>query len=409
MTVSSSVVPAVTISASPSLTVCTNGSVTFTATPINGGSSPQYQWVSNGNNAGSNSATYTVTSPANGQVVYCVLTSNASCASPATATSRHDTLTVHTAMFTNFSRNICQGDSFVFNNRVLKQTGVFIDTLSTVAGCDSFVTLNLTVNPVTILIRNASVCYGGSFAFNGQTYSQGGSYRDTLTAVTGCDSIIVLNLVVQPLITNQVSAAICSGDIYNFNGRQLTAGGVYYDTLTTGSGCDSAVTLNLTVHQQQLPVVTLSGNDTLSTTSFASYQWLFNNQDVTGATASTYIATQNGSYSVAIVDTNGCRDTSTTTPVVHVSINQLIKDATVRLFPNPTAAQLHVQVSGLSGNQLSIRVYDVYGKLVYSGEESLVNGQSKSELNLQQFTSGVYLIQLLGEDLNVSRRIEIVR
>ncbi len=409
MTVSSSVAPAITISASPSLTVCANGSVTFTAIPSNGGSSPQYQWVSNGSNAGNNSATFTVAAPANGQIIYCILTSNASCASPATATSRHDTLVVHPITNSSFSRIICEGDSFVFNGSVLKQSGTFRDTLNTVAGCDSVVTLNLTVNPAITLLRNASVCYGGSYSFNGQVYSQSGSYRDTLTAVTGCDSIIVLTLTVQPLITSQVSASICSGDAYSFNGRQLNAAGIYYDTLTTGNGCDSAITLNLTVNQKQVPIVTLTGNDTLSTTVFAAYQWLLNNQQVSGATSSIYVATQNGNYSVAVVDTNGCSDTSVITAVLNVSIQQFSKDVAVQLFPNPTAGQLNVQVSGISGNQLSMRIFDIYGNQVYTAEQIVTNGQINSNLQLQQFATGVYMVQLFSKDLNVSRRVEVVR
>ena len=409
MTVTGSVVPAVTINASPSLTVCTNSSVTFTATPLNGGGSPQYQWFSNGSSAGTNSSTFTIATPVSGQVIYCVLTSNASCASPATATSRRDTLVVYPVLNSSFSRSICQGDSFVFNGRALKQSGAFTDTLSTVAGCDSLVTLNLTVNPVVTLLRSASVCYGGSYSFNGQIYSQSGSYRDTLTAVTGCDSIVILTLTVQPLITSQVSASICSGDAYSFNGRLLNVAGIYHDTLTTGNGCDSAITLNLTVNQKQVPVITLTGNDTLSTTAFAAYQWLLNNQQVSGATSSSYVATQNGNYSVAVVDTHGCSDTSAITAVLNVSINQVATDIDVQLFPNPTGGQLNVQVSGISGNQLTIRIYDIYGKQVYTGEQIIINGQSNSNLQLQQFATGVYMVQLLSNNLNISRRVEVVR
>ena len=409
MTVTGSVAPAVTISASPSLTVCANSSVTFTAIPSNGGSSPQYQWFTNGSSAGNNSPTFTVATPANGQIIYCILTSNASCASPATATSRRDTLVVHPVANSSFSRSICEDDSFVFNGRALKQNGAFTDTLSTAAGCDSLVTLNLTVTPAVTLLRSASVCYGGSYSFNGQIYSQSGSYRDTLTTVTGCDSIVILTLTVQPLITSQVSASICSGDVYSFNGRQLNTAGVYNDTLTTGNGCDSAITLNLTVNQKQVPVVTLTGNDTLSTTAFAAYQWLLNNQQVSGATSSSYVATQNGNYNVAVVDTNGCSDTSVITAVLNVSVNQLAKDVAVQLFPNPTAGQLNVQVSGISGNQLSMRVYDAYGKLVYTAEQIVINGQSNSNLQLQQFASGIYMVQLFSNDLNISRRVEVIK
>lgn len=66
---------------------CIGSSVTFTATPVNGGSNPSFQWKLNGNNVGTNSATFTTSSLTNGQKVACVMTSNAPCASGSPATS----------------------------------------------------------------------------------------------------------------------------------------------------------------------------------------------------------------------------------------------------------------------------------------------------------------------------------
>jgi hypothetical protein len=90
---------AVTPSVSIALTTGTNpsaagASVTFTATPTNGGTTPSYQWKVAGVNTGTNSPTFTSTTIANGQVVTCVMTSNAPCASPTTATSNGITMTI---------------------------------------------------------------------------------------------------------------------------------------------------------------------------------------------------------------------------------------------------------------------------------------------------------------------------
>ncbi|MFN8143786.1 MAG: hypothetical protein U0073_05150 [Bacteroidia bacterium] len=87
-----SIAPPVTPSVSIALTTgsnpaCAASPLTFTSTPVNGGSVPSYQWKINGVNAGSNSAVFTTSSLTNGQSVTCVLTSNALCASPTTATS----------------------------------------------------------------------------------------------------------------------------------------------------------------------------------------------------------------------------------------------------------------------------------------------------------------------------------
>ena len=74
--------------------VCVGMSVTFTATPTNGGASPTYQWkVNNTNVSGATNATYAYT-PANGDAVSCVLTSNAKCVSGNPATSNAITMNV---------------------------------------------------------------------------------------------------------------------------------------------------------------------------------------------------------------------------------------------------------------------------------------------------------------------------
>ena len=86
ITVAPVVVPTVTIGATPATTVCAGTPVTFTAVPVNGGTSPVYQWQVNTIPVGGSSAVYSYT-PVNGDIVTAILTSNANCASPATATA----------------------------------------------------------------------------------------------------------------------------------------------------------------------------------------------------------------------------------------------------------------------------------------------------------------------------------
>lgn len=78
----------VTIASSLATTICAGTSVTFTATPVNGGTAPFYQWKVNGVNAGTNSSTFTTTTLANNDKVTVVMTSNASpCSTGSPATS----------------------------------------------------------------------------------------------------------------------------------------------------------------------------------------------------------------------------------------------------------------------------------------------------------------------------------
>jgi gliding motility-associated-like protein len=118
MSVTTAVVPSV-INAASSTTICAGTSVTFTATPTNGGTTPAYQWQVNGVNAGTNSPTFSSSTLVNGDVVRIILTSNAACASPTTATSNDITMAVTAAVAPSVinaasSTSICEGTSVTF-------------------------------------------------------------------------------------------------------------------------------------------------------------------------------------------------------------------------------------------------------------------------------------------------------
>lgn len=113
VTVNPLLTPTVTI-ATPANPVCTGSSVTFTATPVNGGASPSYQWKVGGVNVGTNSASFTTSTLTNGQIVSCVMTSNAVCPSPATVTSNSITMgidAVPTVTAGGAISNICESAS----------------------------------------------------------------------------------------------------------------------------------------------------------------------------------------------------------------------------------------------------------------------------------------------------------
>jgi len=79
ITVNPASAPSVSIAATAT-TICAGSSVTFTATPVNGGSTPSYQWQLNGGNiSGATASTYTSTGISNGQVITCLMTSSSSC------------------------------------------------------------------------------------------------------------------------------------------------------------------------------------------------------------------------------------------------------------------------------------------------------------------------------------------
>jgi gliding motility-associated-like protein len=170
-------------------------------------------------------------------------------------------LTVHPIPMTTLTEEICDGESFTVGvSSIYTTTGIFVDTLtSVVTGCDSIVTLDLTVHPIPMTTLTEIVCFGDDFTVGTSTYASTGTFVDTLTSlVTGCDSIVTLNLTVRDEITTTLTEEICDGESFTVGSSSVYASsGTYADTLTSvATGCDSIVTLNLTVYP--LPMTTLT-------------------------------------------------------------------------------------------------------------------------------------------------------
>lgn len=143
--------------------------------------------------------------------------------------------------------SICDGSGYVFGSTILTTTGLYSDTLQTFSGCDSIVELNLTVLHTANSYQTASICPSGTYTFGNATLSTSGWYSDTLQSVTGCDSIATLNLIVNTVATTILYDTIFLSEIFLFGNDSLTVAGTYSDTLWTWNGCDSVILLNLAV------------------------------------------------------------------------------------------------------------------------------------------------------------------
>jgi hypothetical protein len=142
---------------------------------------------------------------------------------------------------------ICYLNSYDFYGRTIMETGVYSDTVPALSGCDTIVTLNLTVLPLETKTIDTTICNPNSYDFYGRTIMETGIYYDTVPAFSGCDTVVTLNLTVLPLETKTINVAICYLDSYDFYGKTIMETGIYYDTVPAFSGCDTVVTLNLTV------------------------------------------------------------------------------------------------------------------------------------------------------------------
>ncbi len=156
-------------------------------------------------------------------------------------------LTVTPALTNTTAATICNGTVYNWGSQVLNATGSYTQIFSSVGGCDSIVTLNLTVSPAITGSIAVAVCNGGTYTFGTQVLNASGTYNHVFTAAQGCDSTVTLVLTVKPAITKTAQAHICAGNSYTFGPQVLTSGGTYNQAFTAADGCDSIVTLTLSV------------------------------------------------------------------------------------------------------------------------------------------------------------------
>lgn len=142
---------------------------------------------------------------------------------------------------------ICTGERYVVGNESFEASGNYEITLKNINECDSVVVLTLTVHPTIQTSQEFTICPGQVVEVGQNIYDTAGIYYDTLTAVTGCDSIVT-TLVRNNHVENQLSFEICKGESVLVNDKIYTIQGIYRDSLTKSDGCDSVLVISLTVH-----------------------------------------------------------------------------------------------------------------------------------------------------------------
>jgi len=125
---------------------------------------------------------------------------------------------------------ICSNETYTLGTEQLTSPGFYTLDLQTISGCDSIINLNLSVNPAYSIIRDTSFCENESFTFQGQTITVTGTYPFYLQTQLGCDSTIIYNVIVYPIpspptITSN-SPLLCPGDIFTFSADSIQNG--YY-------------------------------------------------------------------------------------------------------------------------------------------------------------------------------------
>ena len=356
-------------------------------------------------------------------------------------------VTVNQLYYNTLTIGACTGDSVYAGGSYQTTSGTFVDSLQSVNGCDSVVQTNLTIASQIVANIPLSVCFGDSALINGNYESANGTFYDTTLSLAGCDSITITNFTVENLNTNSVNANVCFGDSLLVGGAYQTVSGTYVDTLITSAGCDSLVTTTLTVNTTSISTdtqqaacdftwidgVTYTASDSSATYTLSSVAGCdsvvtlnltisaiittivqnvndieatatngaapYNFEWNTGETTATITPSANGTYWLMVSDADSCFADTATFNVTFVSGTGILTiDNVFNIYPNPTNDLFNIESKG-NNQYISTTVYDIFGKKLIT--------TTNSKISLKNFEDGVYIVEINnGNSIYTSRIIK---
>ncbi|MFT4644253.1 MAG: hypothetical protein ACI8ZX_000654, partial [Planctomycetota bacterium] len=402
--------PSVVVSASET-TVCAGTPIQFIAIPMNGGTSPDYQWNVNGINIGMNSNIFNSNSLSNGDVVNVELTATSACTNPNVVFGNpvtvlvSDTSSPIISITASPSTTICSGTlvNFVANG------------------------INSGSSPAYQWKVNGSVVGTNSSIFTSNQLNQSDVVTCTMTSNLNCSNnstaasnaltMQVADSPTQPVVTTNspiceseelvLASAMIAGATYEwsapnaatYSANEISIGnantshaGTYALTVTLNSCSTSSSPISIAVNPNPIqPTITANGN-VLTSSSAANYQWMVDNTFITSETNNNVTANQSGYYQVRASNSFKCYATSDSMYIVISSIANLGSLTGISIYPNPveTFTQISIDRSILSLKNWTYSITDVNGRVL----EFDRNLKYKNTLNWSEWADGVYFINV---------------
>ena len=362
--------------------------------------------------------------------------------------------------------------SYQWSNSAISQTinvttsGTYFVTVTDANGCTATSgNTVVTVNP----LPNASITAGGPTTFctgdsvqlcantsssymwsnNATTQciyaTQSGSFTVQVTDANGCTSNASPSMTVSvgsspaPTISANGPVNICQGDnvvltcnttanSYSWsNGATtqsitVTASGTYNCTVTNTNACNGVGTSNsINVTVSAVPTAGFTFSGTVPTIVFNSgtsvgatnFMWDFGDQNSSSAPNPTHTYATNGVYTVCLIASNtaGCSDTICQNVNINTGIAPLQADnlTTVSLYPNPLNDQATLEFELGENTQVSIVLFGIDGKVMFSHQESFDAGMNKVNIDASQVPAGIYFTRITTNDITKTIKTIIVK
>lgn len=455
VTVNPLLAPSVSIS-TPSASVCAGSGVTFTAVPVNGGTTPIYQWKRNGVNTGSNSSSFSTTALANNDIVTCQLTTSEQCYTVQNAVSNSIKMTINPLLLpviniaSDKGLQACQNETIKF----------------------SATTINAGAGPVYQWKKN-----GIPTGFNAGVYIDANvSDKDEIVCVLTSNALCASPAVVssnplkmkidtlqesQIFITSSSNDTICKDEMVNFSSYFINGGTRYkfqwllngvevpgetsatFNTgklndgdyiqcrFTNGAFCPVPVVsspINFTILQNHKPTVSIKSTWSPTAITFSAtpddagsnpaFQWMKNYQDIPGAVNATYDAADlkyNDKIAVKMRTNLPCTNQAfAVSNVMVVRTGVAVEDVDntagiVQVYPNPNNGFFTLEYKSAHRNRVAnISIVNLAGQALYSTTVDVHNGTIKHDVKLDNLSAGIYILAIVLEGHREYVRFSIV-
>lgn len=147
------------------------------------------------------------------------------------------------------------------------------------------------------------------------------------------------------------------------------------------------------------PVILYNGTQLFSSAA-TSYQWYLNGTLLTNDTLQYYTPLVNGTYTVVTTNASGCTATSAPYVFTNVGMYEQNMNASVKVFPNPAQGIIYIE-SNIRFSNGVVKVYDAVGREILN---TTLTG-TEIQLNMSNFSPGIYSILVQNQDLNFTRKI----
>ena len=238
-------------------------------------------------------------------------------------------------------------------------------------------------------------------------YYQTGTYQISLTAtdnLSGLDSTIVKTIVISGKNSSSISITECFEYLSPSGNYTWTSSGQYLDTILNLSGCDSVISIDLTINSVDASASNVA--NTLSANLLnANYQWIDctnGNSEIAGANDANFTPSINGNYAV-IVSNSLCSDTSNCLNVNTINTNELLEYYSINVFPNPSREFVTISFGKkINLNEIDLTIKDMTGRQIFV---PILLDSNAAKIDFSTFSDGIYYLDMKINDDNLQVKL----